>query len=323
MDQLRDRAHTEFLDDQEFDDEGFSTPLHAIRLLARIEAIRPSNPTRNKWNLERVPVTMANSKPIETNDGDSGLLFVRIDRHPSGRLHIPKQAFLELVRSFRIDHYTLHMLRRESYGFAEFHRRKVAKDGTVTFYVGTMSAFIIWPHVNSTGWSRGFIVPCISDSIGGREDIFSRYAQNIKTHLELVPFPWFLRYIATVETVQWIDRTYENALHSLRRAERITGYGCWESWNPAPAEIHIEDLAEISKRVGFTAAALANVVRHIKIATQLIQIPRSGPAMDAEDVQEVHHALDIIRDQMSVRSTDTEYIQERARTQLQVVSYLG
>jgi hypothetical protein len=73
--------------------------------------------------------------------------------------------------------------------------------------------------------------------------------------------------------------------------------------------------------VGFTAAALANVVRHIKTVTQLILIPRNGPAMDAEDVQEVHHALDIIRDQMSARSTDTEYIQERARTQLQVVSY--
>jgi len=43
--------------------------------------------------------------------------------------------------------------------------------------------------------------------------------------------------------------------------------------------------------------------------------------MDAEEVQEVHRALDIIRDQMSARSTDTEYIQERARTQLQVVSY--
>jgi len=122
MDQLRNRAHTVFLNDQEFDDEEFGTPLHASGLLARIEAIRSSNPTRKKWNLERVPATMVNSKSIETNDGDSGLLLVRIDRHPSGRLHIPKQAFLELVRSFRIDHYTLHMLRRESYGFAEFHR---------------------------------------------------------------------------------------------------------------------------------------------------------------------------------------------------------
>jgi hypothetical protein len=202
MDQLRNRALTEFLDSQEFDDDGFGTPLHASGLLARIEAIRSSNPTRKKWNLERVPVTMVNSRSIETNDGDSGLLLVRIDRHPSGRLHIPKQAFFELVRSFPIDHYTLHMLRRESYGFAEFHRRKAAEDDTVTFYVGTISAFIIWSHANSTGWSRGFIIPRISDSIGGREDIFNRYAQTIKAHLELVPFPWFLRYIATVETVQ-------------------------------------------------------------------------------------------------------------------------
>ncbi|KAK5659941.1 hypothetical protein OQA88_13406 [Cercophora sp. LCS_1] len=72
------------------------------------------------------------------------------------------------------------------------------------------------------------------------------------------------------------------------------------------------DFAEVSKRVGFTAAALANVVRHIKITTELADIME-----DHED--DVARALEVIRKRLAARAVDTEYVQERARTQLQVI----
>ncbi|KAK4449142.1 hypothetical protein QBC34DRAFT_99142 [Podospora aff. communis PSN243] len=210
------------------------------------------------------------------------------------------------------------MLRRESYGFATFK----TNEGTITYYLATISAFIIWSHISSTSQTQGIIIPRISDSVNDRDGIFETYAQTISTHLELVRYPWFLRYVAIVEGAHWIDRIYETALHILREAERNTGYGCWESWKRSDSGAQgrdVKDFDKMSKHVGFSAAALANVVRHIKIVTDLIGIPLTDTKQGDERIAEVMSALVFIREQLAARRTDTDYLQERARTQLQVV----
>jgi hypothetical protein len=59
-------------------------------------------------------------------------------------------------------------------------------------------------------------------------------------------------------------------LQTLRRAESLTGYRCWESWNQGGnRKPQLDKFAEISQTMGFSASALANVLRHIEIADEL------------------------------------------------------
>lgn len=80
------------------------------------------------------------------------------------------------------------------------------------------------------------------------------------------------------------------------------------------------DFAEISKRAGFTAAALANVVRHVKIVVEMVKVMEKDFFGRCGELGEVEIALEEIKRGLAARAVDVEYVQERARTQLQVVS---
>ncbi|KAK1750482.1 hypothetical protein QBC47DRAFT_438852 [Echria macrotheca] len=300
MDNLRKQGYDEFLREQRFD-----PPSHGLVTLLRLrgdeEAGSQSPPE----------IKQTDDNPLVTR-----LDLVRVDRQPDGHLLIQKEAFLRLVYAFQLDPEALYMLRRESYGFARLHG---AHGDTTTYYLATISAVLIWSQVERS--TRGIIVPRIADSLCDRDQIFTHYAATICAHARFVRHPWLLRHVAVVETASWIDRTYENALHSLRRAESSTGHGCWGSWDRATAETTTpaENLAEISKSVGFTAAALANVVRHIKIVNQLVALPLEDDKGADDGVDDVLRAHAFVREQMAARATDTDYLQERARTQLQVI----
>lgn len=102
----------------------------------------------------------------------------------------------------------------------------------------------------------------------------------------------------------------------------------WESWNSRPSQrTDYNDFADISKITGFSISALANVVRHIKLAGILMDIDplddgdkTEHPELGGAAIADVSAALCILRSQLDARMLDTEYLQERARNQLQVVS---
>ena len=82
--------------------------------------------------------------------------------------------------------------------------------------------------------------------------------------------------------------------------------------------------------MGFSAAALANVLRHIEIAEELGDIvPLLAEAADgscvlirregASSLGKAAEALKLVRRQIAARKKDAEYLQERARNQLSVV----
>ncbi|KAK0643080.1 hypothetical protein B0T16DRAFT_391669 [Cercophora newfieldiana] len=208
MDRIRNYGENEFLNEQEFD------PYIHGSLTATLR-IAPSG--REKLQREDIPAIKLLPAVLITEP--QALHLVRIDRHPNGQLHIPKKTFLLLFQAFVWTH--------AGYG---------PDNGVVTYYLATISAFLIWSHCTTTSQTQGVIIPRISDSVNDRDGIFESYSATIAAHLELARYPWFLRYVTIVEAARWVDRTYENALRSLRGAERATAYGCWESWNPAPAE---------------------------------------------------------------------------------------
>ncbi|KAK3323070.1 hypothetical protein B0H66DRAFT_219272 [Apodospora peruviana] len=321
MNKLQEQARADFLRTQLFNSPELASPFSSLTVL---DALDYQSPELNTCIREQVLVAnivnRMSEPPARINDRSpaAGLRLVRVDRHPYGTLHMRKQDFIDLFDALDLDNYTLYMLQRESYGFQHVQSAPQASGNIVdTYYIKTISLLLLWSHNRSTGWTKGIVIPRISDSVHDSNGIFDSFAQTLFSHLDQVRHPWLLRYVAAAEISLWIDRILEHELHILREAERKTGHGCWESWNPRPAErIGCDDFADISKMVGFSSAALANVVRHIKLANELMDIKLPG---GDSYVAPIAVALNLFRDQLAARRLDSEYLQERARNQLQVV----
>jgi len=81
--------------------------------------------------------------------------------------------------------------------------------------------------------------------------------------------------------------------------------------------------------MGFSAAALANVRRHIEIADELgdiapLLVEAAGKSCvlfleGGSSLTKATEALKLVRKQVAARKKDVEYLQERARNQLSVV----
>jgi hypothetical protein len=328
---LRQQAKDKFFSEQEFSLQ--SGNLFFVEALAY-----PSTTVFKKESVEsrsligrvtRTPPELGSHKPM------AGLQLVRIDRHPYGKLQITKDIFLNLFNAFELEPYTLHMLHRESYGLDHFQTEPSSDSGDVldTFYLKTISVLLIWSHNHSLAWTRAILIPRHSDSVGDSCEIFHSFAKALELQSDLIAHPWLLRFIALLETHRWIESILTTELQTLRRAESQTGYGCWESWNRGGNKVwkpRLDKFAEISQTMGFSASALANVLRHIEIADQLGDIaPLLAEAADGSCVlireerrsslSKAAEALKLVRKQVAARKKDAEYLQERARNQLSVV----
>ncbi|ERF76443.1 hypothetical protein EPUS_07323 [Endocarpon pusillum Z07020] len=312
MDSLRQQAKDKFFSEQKFSLQ--SGTHHVARSL-----------------IHRVTRT---SPELDSQKPAAGLLLVRINRHPYGELQITQDIFLDLFTAFKLEPYVLHMLQRESYGLMDFQSESSigSEKFLDTFNLKSISVCLIWSYNHSSRWTRGILIPRHSDSVGDSCEIFRTFAKTLELQRDLVAHPWLLRFVALLETHRWIESILTNELQTIRQAESQTGYGCWESWNRGHGKTwkpQLGNFAEMSQIVGFSTAALANVLRHIEIADEfgdiapllteaagrscaLIREGGSGLGKAAE-------ALKLVRKQVAAREKDTRYLQERARNQLSVM----
>lgn len=331
MDVLRQQAKDKFFSEQKFSLQGGTH--HVLETLAYPNTtVFKQESTRARSLIHRITRT---SPELDSQKPAAGLHLVRINRHPYGELQITQDIFLDLFTAFELEPYVLHMLQRESYGLMDFQSESSSDSENVvdTFYLKTISICLIWSYNHSSGWTRGILIPRHSDSVGDSCEIFRSFAKTLELQRDLVAQPWLLRFVALLETHRWIESILTNEMQTIRQAESQTGYGCWESWNGGHGKTwkpQLGNLAKMSQLVGFSTAALANVLRHIEIADEIGDIApllteaaagRSGVLIreGGSGLGKAAEALKLVRKQVAARKKDTKYLQERARNQLSVV----
>jgi hypothetical protein len=258
---------------------------------------------------------------------------VRIDRHMDGKMHITKKVFFELFYEFNLDPFVLHMLHRESYGYQQIPSDEANGDGrkTDTFYIKTISSLIAWTCDADSKRTRAIFIPRLTDSVRDASSIFNSFTVAATHQRGLVGAPWLPRFIALLELSKWMDGILDGQLQTIREAETLTEHGCWKSWDRSRSRPRVDDPSDASGKIGFSLSALANVMRHVQIAASLgagkdvaggrdYSYIHNTPDVPAPTLVEAQNAISLVLEQINCRRMDAEYLEQRARSQLSVVS---
>lgn len=156
-------------------------------------------------------------------------------------------------------------------------------------------------------------------------------------HKDLVNDWRFFSFLCGIELVRWIEGTAGENLIRIRDIEVVTGHGAWhEAQSESPPTT--DQLVSESKRLGFVLTALANVVRHTRIARTILKdlaIPRPpvlhhSPSAQVSNTTTLTPILDditgaaaLLEGQIHSGELQAGYLQERGRTQQSVVRYIG
>ncbi|KAM7210731.1 hypothetical protein V8F06_013893 [Rhypophila decipiens] len=289
--------------------------------------------------------------PISRDSNDQNvccrLQIVKICRDKTGSLQSSKDLFLSIYDTFGFDPLAMQMIYRESYGFQQLNAERSSDEelsALDTYYLKTISNLIIWSYDRKYDCTRAMFIPRVSDSVLDGNGIFASFVGMLDLQKDLVHLgsAWVLRLIALIELSRWIDQILDQVLELLRSAESHTGHGCWEAWEfseragntvqRAPLETkRWNNVSAISMGLGFSVSTLANVERHIKIASELgafeelldeaAAVLASGSVNQhaATALAEVKTALSFHLRQVFLRTADVAYMQERAKSQLSVI----
>ena len=267
--------------------------------------------------------------------------IVKIDQDQEGVLSVARDLFSDIFSTCELDPYALHMFARGTYGFVELEAKHPDVD---TCYLRTNSYIMIWSYNKPQNLTKAIFMPGAPDIVSSTADIFPRFLETLTHHKTSAPYPWFLRLIALIDFSRWADDVSERARGVFRSAESQTGYGCWDYWerydeaSPQASRRSktIGDLRDISQAVGFWAAAVAGIERNIPTALDLGQIhalmtpiveqhvqARRDPVNYEHDISQVAASVKLILKRTNMLKVEVDYLQERARRLLSIVSLLS
>jgi hypothetical protein len=165
-----------------------------------------------------------------------------------------------------------------------------------------------------------------------RDDVYSGYYQEFNTILEVyqdhIYTPTLLAFVAGVHMSRYLDDRIINILEDIREIEMSTGHGGWHLVQPKD-RFDVDEITDLSKRTGACLTDLVNSARHQKIAASLLSFV-SEMETNAIDYPEKGHistrvlasVAPVVQSQIKQSKLSIDYLQERAKNQISVVSLI-
>jgi len=257
------------------------------------------------------------------------IILVKLEYEPkvTPRFHARAADVAHLFRSFQLQPYMLYLVSRDVVGFqqvAPSTRASAAmnQSSLSTYYLNYEAMKIIWSYDPQTRNSSGVIFARVTP--GGRA-AFSQYRSNLRSfcHGEMVYHPLFLLFVAIVSNTQFYDQRVIARERSISTTELKTPYSPW-SLDVSVNLMGVKKVNKISLYSSKMAAAvldLEDVLQHFRMVKNMKSAFDEADPL-APGRESIMEGLELILPRLEYTIIYAEYLRERAKNQLAVVSRL-
>lgn len=321
MDGLRKRMEADFWEEQKF---GLPTPFFSV-----VDAFKSqASPIQTKTNsvMTKHLLQSFGTQPTAPEAETWRFQLVKIKQSEDESLEIDKVTFEALFKLFRIDETALYMFSRQIVGIHRFISISTTPRGQsiTSSFLSSVSGTVFWSHDKSLQQTKAIFIPRPwGNSVEGSEEMFHQLERTIEHQKALIELPCFLQLVSAINLTAWLDTVIETQLEQIRWVESATGYGTWTQHNDPSRPTALVDM---SQKMGASASALANALRHADLITDFVSTPelRQTPTKGTQDVPQTSEAkarelADHLRARVAMRKRDVEYLQQRVNSQLTVV----
>lgn len=266
-----------------------------------------------------IPTEMA---PSNNSNIPPGLRLVEVRCEYPFPFYMAQEKFLELFNSINIDPYVLHLIRLNSFGFYQFPKPPASKNDSEisSYYLSTLYYALAWSFDPKTREARAILM---SRGVEPSRKLtrptvqFSDFVRLLRGFLpvfEVCRCPSaFLSLAVATQLVHWLDGYILSQLEEIRDAETATGHGDIVSTGKM---LNAKEITRCSRAMAQSLTVLANIQRHLEVAkAALVHASKTSPSQ-----QGVRDALSVLETQLLWNESTSEYLLQRARNQITVVS---
>jgi hypothetical protein len=274
---------------------------------------------------------MTHKRPVRDGIAASASLrLVKILRESDGSLRMPCETFLQVFDACKLQSYLLYFLKHSSYIFHRFKPQSPSSpsdpDYAMSFYLNTAFFVLLWSFDAETSSTRAMLLQRRREL-----ETFGELEKLIKIHKSMLADPLMLALVSVNAISEWVDKEIQRGFERVRAFESITGYG---TWNRVDISVNIDlaklDTGMLSKEVGVSLMSFGHMKARMRIAIEVLRCILSGDSgsmsREAIDFADNDRCL-AERAKLLLHKTEdayfvTEYLQERAKNQQDVVSRL-
>ena len=262
--------------------------------------------------------------------------LIHITREKAGD---PPNIEPELYRHLRenqwFDHSILDILHNKNYGFHHVPEEE-SKTQVHTFIITSVLYTLVWTYHTPTATTKGMLVSRSCNIVGNSKKIYKGFEELLKSYQDHIQNPILLFFISSYHLMSVVDGCLVEVRGIIRDIENRNGHGLWHNQEPDKRteiqRVTLEDKLEIIKADSKSAAecttALANFDRQVELASELnsfmINISNE-PFWNHNNCTNINRqsfifATNFIQRRVTDAKLTVSYLQERAKTQSNVVS---
>jgi hypothetical protein len=213
------------------------------------------------------------------------------------------------------------------YTHATGYHRLAGDDGIDTFYVGTMENMVIWTRDRATGSTRGIVLPNARSRVDDSEAKAMRFVKSLVYSQAILSEELGLLWLCLADMLHWTNIKLKTQHDIVRQIEYATGHGHATYLKTGPPKYTIDLAAltgptpsytELSVTMGKSALDTADVKRRYEFMRKVCDdlLSKDGSTAGFSD----QSAVRLVRSRVEAQFLRAEYIAERARIQISVVS---
>ncbi|KAH7307964.1 hypothetical protein B0I35DRAFT_100994 [Stachybotrys elegans] len=284
---------------------------------------------------ENEATQLADIKPSEVaaeNPGAS-LSILFIPRDDLENIAMSRANFLQVFESFGLDPFFLDLLSWNWYGIQSSGPYK----DTYTTIISILPYVLIFSFNPITFETRAICLPRDSDGLRDASATVDTFKSILANFTSLIYSPYALTLTVLFQLAPWLDEFAYTHLQDIRETEQMTNHGSYGNMYEKPSNTatpsKVQELMDLSKRVGLSSVNLANCERHQTIAMAICDYLEKETekkphvyCSKAEFVEklracirEVAAVLPHIKTRIQGCAATTKYLQERVRTQSTVI----
>jgi hypothetical protein len=266
----------------------------------------------------------------------NGLRLAQFQRSEQGTLLVDRDIFAACFESFGLETVFLYLLRRSQRGFYHFHNTttvSITRGPVDVFYVHTQPYSLLWSYHHKDHSTHAIFIPTRAGNCIGQssQSIFRTFVEQLVLHKDHADNPYFLLFVCSVDTLQWLHLFLEQEQKVIRGVEARTGHSNWTTGRGPPA---IEELSELSKSLGRSLTYLFNITRQCAIVNRMLSnisqstssasehVPGSTSVPSTSIQHNMSEALALLQRELENAGDMNMYLQSRAKNQQSVVRLL-
>jgi hypothetical protein len=241
---------------------------------------------------------------------------------------MPCETFLKAFNACKLQSYLLYFLKHNNYIFYCFKPQSPSSpsdlDYAMSFYLNTAFFVLLWSFDTETS-TRAMLLQRRREL-----ESFRELEILINIHKSMLADPLMLALVSANAISDWVDKEIQRGFERVRGFECITGYG---TWNRVDFSVDIDlatlDTGKLSKEVGVSLMSFGHMKARMKVAMEVLRHilrggsePMSREAIDFADDRCLAEKAKLLLHKTEDAYFVTEYLQERAKNQQDVVGRL-